>query len=296
MRAVILAIAAVAISAGSATLRAAEPGESLTITKLAVPFTPDEKPFCVSLTEDEKLIVFQADRPGGYGKQDLWFSRFENGRWSAVYNAGPEINTAADDVDGKLSPDGSSLLFIRVDAARTSSQIYISHLRNGKWSRAELIGPPVTLPGAIHFGALLSRDGKRLYFATERPGGHGGRDIYYSDKAGDKWSEPVNLGPVINTAGNDGDQALGRDGNTMVIPGRRENSIGGTDLYITRRVNNAWSPPENLGPRINTPGNESCPWLGYNGRTLYFNSDWDGLVGGGKGPRMVWKVEYSKGF
>ena len=279
----------------TAVLTAAEPGDSLTLTKMAIPFGPDDKPFCVSLTEDEKLMVFQAVRPGGYGNQDLWFSRFENGRWSELFNAGPGINTAAHDVDGKLSPDGKSMVFIRRDE-RKSTQILMSYFRNGKWSDAELIGPPVTLPDTVNFGAVLSRDGKRLYFGSDRKGGLGGLDLYYSDHTGNRWSDPINLGPAINSAGNEADLALSRDGNTMILPLRKDNSYGGSDLYAARLVNGTWSAPENMGPRINSPGNESCPWLGYDGKTLYVHTDWDGLVGGGKGERLVWKFFYSKGF
>ena len=271
--------------------------ESLTVSKVDLPVDPADRPFCVSLPEDGKLIGFQSERAGGYGRLDIWLSRLENGRWMEPYNAGPGINTDLHEADAKFSPDGDTMVVLRSADFRKSTQIYISRLQNGKWAEAEPIGPPVSPPDTIEYGALFSRDGNRLYFASNREGGYGGMDLYFSDRTGDSWSQPVNLGPVINTSETEADMALSRDGQTIIFPSKRADSIAGsTDLYVTRRVNGAWSPVENLGPRINTPGTDTCPWLGHDGHTLYLNTDWDGLVQGEKGPLLVWKIHYSKGF
>ena len=274
------------------------PGEALTISKLAVPFKPDEKPYCVSLTEDGKLLVYQTPRPDGHGKLDLWFSRFENGRWSDPYNAGPNINSSANEADGKFSADGSTLVFVRSENFAKSTQLYISHFQNGSWTKAEFIGPPVSDLETREFGASFSRDGKRLYFSSNREGGQGGMDHYYSERIGDKWGEPVNLGPGINTDGDENDMTISANSDAIIFPSRQPDSIAGsTDLYISRLENNAWSEIKNLGPRINTPGNDSCPWLGFDGHTLYLNTQWEGLVAGGQSDsNLVWKFEYSQGF
>ena len=271
--------------------------ESLTVSRVELPVDPADRPFCVSLTEDGKLIAFQSTRAGGYGQNDIWLARFENGRWSEPFNAGPAINTDIHDVDAKLSPDGTTMVLVRSANFSKSTQLYISHLRDGKWTTAEPLGPTVSPQDTIEFGAVLSRDGKRLYFASNRNGGHGGTDLYYSDRDGDAWAKPVNLGPTINSKDNEADLALSRDGNTIIFPATRADSIAGsTDLYITRRVDGAWTPPENLGPRVNTPGTDTCPWLGHDGHTLYLNSDSGGLLQGETGPLLVWKIHYSKGF
>ncbi len=271
--------------------------DSLTVSKVDLPVDPADKPFCVSLPEDGKLIAFQSERAGGYGRLDIWLSRLENGRWMEPYNAGPGINTDLHEADAKFSPDGDTMVLLRSADFRKSTQIYISRLQDGKWAEAEPIGLPVSPPDTIEYGALFSRDGNRLYFASNREGGYGGMDLYFSDRTGNSWSQPVNLGPVINTSETEADMALSRDGKTIIFPSRRADSIAGSkDLYVTRRVDGAWSPVENLGPRINTPGTDTCPWLGHDGHTLYLNTDWDGLVAGQKGPMLVWKIHYSKGF
>ncbi|HWB86194.1 MAG TPA: hypothetical protein VG675_18765 [Bryobacteraceae bacterium] len=272
--------------------------ERLTIGPLGVPVGPNDRASCVSLSEDGALVVFQLRRTDGHGGADLWFSQKRNGQWSAPYNPGPGINTAANEVDGKLSPDGKTLVFIRGADFKQSSAIYISRFRDGQWATAEPVGEPVNMPGTLQFGALLTSNGQRLYFSSNRSGGLGGLDVYYSDRKGDGWGAPVNLGAPINTPGDDGDISLNRDGTTIVFPARGlENSFGGVDLYISRRGENGWMPPVNLGPRINTAGNDSCPWLGYDGRTLYFNSDWDGLVAGHPGKSsVILQLRYTPGF
>ncbi len=280
------------LAAGSAAS-----SESLTVSKVDLPVDPADKPFCVSLPEDGRLIAFQSARAGGHGRVDIWLARFENERWSEPYNAGPGINTDTNEADAKFTPDGATMVFLRSADFRKSTRIYISRLRDGQWTKAEPVGPPVSPPDTIEYGALLSRDGARMYFASNREGGHGGMDLYYSDRTGDKWSQPVNLGPVINTTENEADMALSRDGKTIIFPSKRADSIAGsTDLYVSRSENGAWSPVENLGPRVNTSGTDTCPWLGYDGHTLYLNTDWDGLVPGEKGPMLVWKIHYSEGF
>jgi hypothetical protein len=272
--------------------------ESLSISPLAVPFGPNDRASCVSLSEDGALVVFQSRRTDGHGGADLWFSQKRKGQWSAPYDPGPGINTAANEVDGKLSPDGKTLVFIRGVDFKQSSTIYISHFRDGQWTTAEPVGEPVSMPGTTQFGALLTRNGDRLYFSSNRPGGLGGFDVYYSDRKGEGWSDPVNLGAPINTPGDDADITLNRAGTAIVFPARgRADSFGGVDLYISRRGENAWMPPVNLGPRINTAGNDACPWLGYDGQTLYFNSDWDGLVAGHQGQSStILQLRYRPGF
>jgi hypothetical protein len=284
--------------AAAATIAASDSDETITISRVSIPLGPGETAFCVSLPEDGKTIAFQSERRGGHGKLDIWLSRLENGRWSKPYDPGPGINTASNEADAKLSADGLSMVFIRSYDLKESSQVYISHLRHGQWSEGELVPAPVSLPGALQFGVSLSRDQKRLYFSSNRKGGYGGFDHYYSDRKGDQWGEPVNLGPVINTAENEADMTVSRDGNAIIFPAKRSDSINGsTDLYISHNVNGAWSPIQNLGPRINTPGTDTCPWLGYDGETLYVSSNWDGLVAGQKNSVMsIWQFRYPAGF
>lgn len=272
--------------------------ESLVISTVTI---PGNSASCVSLTERRDLLAFHSKRSGGAGQSDIWLSRREGNGWGEPVNAGPGVNTEFNEVDGRLSPDGSTLVFVRGGGEdmwkANSSRIHIARFEDGRWSAAEPLPSHVSPPDTIELGAVLSRHGRHLYFSSNRQGGHGRYDLYRSERTEAGWSTPVNLGAGVNSSEDEIDPALSRDGSAIVFPAHRSDSIGGShDLYISRRVGRSWSRPVNLGPRINTPGNDTCPWLGHDGKTLYLNTDWSGLVAGGSGPRLVWRFEYSGGF
>jgi outer membrane protein OmpA-like peptidoglycan-associated protein len=119
-------------------------------------------------------------------------------------------------------------------------------------------------------------------------------DFYGCKKVNGKWSKAVNLGPPINTFGNEGAECISADGQTIIFtaceeidgyPGGRK-GYGSCDLFITKRLaNGSWSAPENMGKPINTDGWESQPSLSSDGLTLYFTSK----RAGGKGSSDIWK-------
>jgi hypothetical protein len=101
----------------------------------------------------------------------------------------------------------------------------------------------------------------------------------------------------VNTSADELDLALSRDGRYMVFPMKRADSIGGsTDLYVSESVAGQWTEAVNLGPRINTPGSDACPWLGFDGESLYLNSNWDGLLQGRVGTNRIWRFVLAGGM
>lgn len=275
-------------------------GESIQISRVMLPVTAQERARCVSLPKDGGLIAFTSERRGGFGGNDIWLSRWKGERWTEPFNPGPAINSAKHEFDGRFSRDGDTLVFIRGEIdmwEANSSQIHISHFKNEAWSQATALPDHVSPSNTIELAATLSSDGTRLYFSSNREGGYGRYDHYYCRLTESGWSEPVNLGPDLNTEQDEIDLTLGSDGDLLIFPANLEDSIGGShDLYFSRRIEGRWSKPRNLGPRINTPGNDTCPWLGFDGYTLYLNSDWAGILEGMKGEHLIWKIWYSRGF
>ena len=97
----------------------------------------------------------------------------------------------------------------------------------------------------------LTPDGSRLYFASDKPDGYGGSDLYYCDWKGDYWDDPVNLGPTINTPGNEAYPFVNPAGE-LLFASDGHPGLGGRDIFFSRPHGNEWLPPVRLDPPINT--------------------------------------------
>ena len=97
----------------------------------------------------------------------------------------------------------------------------------------------------------LSPDGKRLYFASDKPGGFGGSDLYYCQWKGDYWAEPVNLGPMINTRGNESYPYINPSGE-LFFSSDGHRGLGGKDIFFSSFVDTVWLSPVHLDTPINS--------------------------------------------
>ena len=134
------------------------------------------------------------------------------------------------------------------------------------WSVPENLGPVINTPD-IEQHPTISKDGLSLFFASDRPGTLGGLDIWVSHRAGtdDPWGPPVNLGPNINSAGNDLAVAFTRNPHWMYFHSNGRGGCGGSDLFVSYRqdVNDdlGWSVAQNLGCVVNSPFEDAGPTL-----------------------------------
>lgn len=124
---------------------------------------------------------------------------------------------------------------------------------------------------------IQSPDGRSLYFASNRPGGLGGLDIWvaYRNAAG-AWGEPANLGAPVNSSADDFCPTPLTVGRLFFVSARAgEGACGGPDIYMTRRIGNGWAEPENLGCKVNSSGAEFSPSVVNIGGVphLYFSSN-----------------------
>lgn len=133
----------------------------------------------------------------------------------------------------------------------------------------------------------ISPDGRTLYFSSDRPGGYGGTDIWMSQKQLDgTWGRPVNLGPDVNTKGEERTPSIAFDGRTLYYAsdgypdGENSKAAGGMDLYVTRAQGSRWSRPMNLGYPINSSNDDVFISSTLSGDTLYFASNRPGGYGG----------------
>jgi outer membrane protein OmpA-like peptidoglycan-associated protein len=221
--------------------------------------------------------------------QDVWVSKLnKNGGWDAAANIGEPINNAANNAAATISADGKSLFVLNV------------YLPNGKYvaglSKATMKNKKWELPKQIRiadFQALevydekikvkktvteyaISSDEKYLVMGLRRSETFGDKDLYVSLKTSDNsYGKPINLGPILNSAGNEGSPFLAADNKTLYFNSNGHPGYGDADIYVTTRLDETWtnwSEPVNLGPVINSP-----EWDGYitipaSGEFAYFSS------------------------
>ena len=220
----------------------------------------------------------QSIKAGNYRKQSYSFAvDYEKKHPAKDYvfapqNLGDSINTKDLEYFPSFTIDGSKMIFTRRIAS--DEDFYESNFINGKWSNAKPLGGKVNTN--LNEGAQnISQDGQLLIFTgCNYPEGEGSCDLYFSVRTNTGWSEPQNLGPVINTDFWESSPSLSPDKRDLYFASSRPGGFGGRDIWVTHRLlTGKWSRPENLGEAVNTPGDESCPFMHADNETLYFNSN-----------------------
>ena len=193
----------------------------------------------------------------------------------------PTINTPHDEYFPKLTADYETIIFTRKE--NNQENFYESTLgENKQWSEAQKLVGEVNSDNFNEGAHCISPDGKYLFFTgCNRPSGLGSCDIYVSKKENGKWSAPTNLGPTINTRGWEAQPAISADGRTLYFVSNRPGGIGGNDIWKSELgPEGKWKVPVNLGKNINTPFDESAPYIHADNKTLYFSSNgWPGYGG-----------------
>lgn len=194
------------------------------------------------------------------------------------------VNGPYHDGPAALSPDGRTLYFtrsnylerkIQKDERNTSHLMLFRATRDstGKWGDLHAFAYNSDMWSTGH--PALSADGKTLYFASDRPGGLGGSDIWRCRDNGTGWSEPENLGGMINTPGTEVFPMV--NGNTLHFSSSGHLNMGGLDIFETQEVNGGWKEPINLNAPINTPKDDFHFILDSTGKAGYLSSDRDGI-------------------
>jgi outer membrane protein OmpA-like peptidoglycan-associated protein/tetratricopeptide (TPR) repeat protein len=187
-------------------------------------------------------------------------------------NLGDSINAAALEYFPSLTIDGSKMIFTR--RVNNDEDFYESNFIDGKWSKAKPLAGKVNTN--LNEGAQnISQDGQWIIFTgCNYPEGQGSCDLYISYKTKNGWSEAENLGPMVNTDFWESSPSLSPDKRDLYFASSISGGLGGRDIWVTHRLlTGKWSRPENLGPAINTSGDESCPFMHADNQTLYFNSN-----------------------
>ena len=197
-------------------------------------------------------------------------------------NLGINVNSNADEYLPALSADGSILIFTRSENVKgvRNEDFYISYNDTDQWQFANNLGEPINTQK--NEGAqCITADGKTLYFtACSRNDSYGRCDIYQSDFVNEKWTNPVNLGPNINTESWESQPAISSDGRQLFFVSNRPGGRGGKDIWVSyKNANGVWMEAKNIGDKINTSKDDISPFLHWDNQTLYFASK--GFIGMG---------------
>ena len=150
--------------------------------------------------------------------------------------------------------------------------IFSAEFNEGKWINMKPF--KYNDPNYSFLTPVLSLDESRLYFASDKPGGSGGADLYYCNRNKNDWEEPVNLGPAVNTSGNESFPFIS-DGGDLIFASDGFHGLGGKDIYYTREINGRWITPIPLEPPINSAKDDFGLIATGNMEEGYFSSNRD---------------------
>lgn len=248
-----------------------------------------EDEYWPSITADGQTLMFTRQEllshstlPIKTSQEDFYLSYFSERGWRLAVNAGAPLNTQQNEGAQTLSSNGSYMYFTACDrpGGLGSCDLYFSAFRNGKWTIPFNLGQPVN-SSAWESTPSISGDGNLLFFSTNRPGGFGGKDLWYSvlDVKG-VGSLPVNLGETVNTEGDEMSPFIHFDGKTLYFASDGRLGMGGFDIYMTRmNPDSTWSKPQNLGYPINTSSDDMGLVIDASGQKAYFSSKRDNQNG-----------------
>ena len=228
------------------------------------------------LSNNQRLMFFNR-RKDNQSDEDLYYSRInDDGDWG---DARPvkKINTKNNEGMCTFVRDGRTMFFTVCGrkGVRGTCDIWQSDIKDVS---VENIRP---LKGYVNEDsweseAMISCDGRTIYFVSNRPGGVGGTDIWYSKKGGDGvWSDPKNMGSKINTPMDEESPFITNDGKTLYFASTGHLGMGEQDIFVSwmDERTGQWSTPINLGLPVNSPFREVGFFLSADGKTGYFASN-----------------------
>lgn len=215
--------------------------------------------------------------------EDFYYSSKNGAGWNAAKPLPGNLNTPELEGAQIISQDGTQLVFAANErpGGLGGYDIYTSYLTPQGWSEAINLGNKINTP-YWESQPCLSPDKRDLYFASRKPGGFGGSDLYVSHlQTNGRWSEPENMGPEVNTASEEQCPFIHADNQTFYFSSKGLPGYGDEDIYVMRKgPNGAWGKPENVGYPVNTVNQEGTLFVSADGKTAYFASDRSDSKGG----------------
>jgi outer membrane protein OmpA-like peptidoglycan-associated protein/Tol biopolymer transport system component len=235
-----------------------------------------------SFTPDATALIFTSNRQGD---ENLYHSKSVQKGWSDAKSVGGVINSLHNEGMAKFSTCGSKIYFSSCNWENVRGGCDIYQASYDIFDEIVDGVEPVDFLNSEFWESQpsISCDGSAIYFASNRAGGYGGTDIYcvYRTKQGN-WGKIQNLGPEINTAGDEESPFISLDGKTLYFASDGHPGMGEQDIFVSYLQENQifWTSPVNLGESVNSPYRETGLVLHPNHESVYFSSDRQGGKGG----------------
>ncbi|CAG0978856.1 MAG: tetratricopeptide repeat protein [Bacteroidetes bacterium] len=249
---------------------------------------------------DQSYIAFNTRRddgssknPEGKHQSEVYISKEKNGKFTKAKSIGSNVNhfEGDEEIIG-MSADGKLMLFLFDNAEEGFGDIFIGHFDGKEVSKLTKMGKEVNSK-YTEIAASLSSDGESIYFASDRPGGFGGIDLYVTKKLpNNEWSAPQNLGPTVNTSEDEDFPNLSPDGKTLYFSSKGHTSMGGYDIFKTEwdAEKRQWTTLQNMGYPINTADDNMNLRISETGRYGYISA----LREGGFGDLDIYQVTFNE--
>ncbi|MDF9796840.1 outer membrane protein OmpA-like peptidoglycan-associated protein/tetratricopeptide (TPR) repeat protein [Catalinimonas alkaloidigena] len=245
----------------------------------------DNQDYAPLITADGNSLIFTSRREGSTGGdmaydnnyyEDIYIAHKKNNQWAAPEKIKGAVNTNFHECGAAISPDGKQL-FIYMDEG--DGDFYVSTFNSKSWGEPKAVGG-VNSPYR-ELSISMNGEGNKLYFSSNRPGGYGGFDIYVStlDDFG-RWGKPINLGPKINTSGDEDAPFIHADGETLYFSSTGHLGMGGFDIFKSKYLREKWTTPINLAFPINTAQDDNYFVITKNNEYGYYATAREDGLGG----------------
>ncbi len=238
----------------------------------------DYEDYGPAINNENETFIFTSKRHlqglNGRANEDLFYSKQVNGFWQEAKSFGKPINSIYNEGSACLSRDGKTLYFARCESPDGfgNCDLYTATMQeDGTWGNIQNLGPNVNTTGWDSQPTLSSKE-DTLYFASDRLGGFGLSDIYftYRNKNGE-WARAQNMGPVINTRDSEVSPFFHPLYQVLYFSSRGQLfNFGDFDIYKTYRVQGNWQEPRNIGPLVNGRGSEYYFTIDAQSKNLYY--------------------------
>jgi len=249
------------------------------------PFVAEDESFLIYTSNKRYISDFQELVNSAYISKPSW-----GGNWGRGKSLGTKVNTDEDEIVVGVADEGNTVL-LQLKRFDAWNDIYYTNKKGRSYRELQDFGKNVNSK-EDEGGACLTPSGDTLFFASNRPLGYGGFDIYYSVKLPNgEWGIPQNAGPGINTPYDDNFPNLVDDGKTLYFASKGYNSMGGYDIFITNKSDDGkWSAPKNIGYPLNDTYDNTIITYTKNKRYAFISS----VRKEGIGDRDIYKVIFNE--